>query len=226
MKKYLNLMHPFLLFGSSTGIVLIMMVLRLGSGMTVERSSFVMLYMAIVIPAVTVMIANAHVIAKSLTIELQSYLISAGHSKEDIFSALQWQMNRVLWLSTAVTGVCFGLLYDVEPMLRVKGIIVVVILASLLGLAYRYYGSNDLTNGKIAKDRISGQDRWLNITAYIVTMLVIYGIDFLIETYNLDKNLLAIALIFIMLVMLVGTIIRRMSRSLNPRKTYLECDIS
>lgn len=226
MKKYLNMKHPFLLFGSSIGIVLIMMVLRLGSSMTVERSSFVMLYMAIVIPAVTVMIANAHVISQSLTLELQSYLISAGHSKEDIFSAHQWQMNRLLWLSTAVTGVCFGLLYDVEPMLRVRGIILVVILSSLLGLVCLYYGSNDLSNGKIAKDRISGQDRWLSITAYIVTMSIIYGIDFLVETYNLNKNLLAVSLILIMLVMLVGTTIHRMTRSLNPRKTYLECDIS
>lgn len=226
MKKYLNMMHPFLLFGSTIGIVLIMMALRLGSNITVERSSFVMLYMAIVIPAFILTIVNAHILANSLTLELQTYLISAGHSKEDIFSAYQWQMSRVLWRSTAVTGVCFGLLYDVELMFRVKGTIVVVILSSLFGVAYRYYGSNDLSNGKIAKDRISGQDRWLSITAYIVTMFVIYGTSFLIDTYNLDRNLLAVSLILIMLVMLVGTTIHRMTRSLNPRKTYLECDIS
>lgn len=226
MKKYLSMMHPFLLFGSSIGIVVLMMAFRLGSSMSRDGNSFVMLYMAIVIPALVLMIASAHVISQSLTLEIQSYLISAGHSKEDIFSAYQWQMNRLLWLSTIVTGICFGLLYDVEPMLRVKGTIIVVILSSLLGFAYRYYGSNDLSNGKIAKDTVSGQDRWYGVAAYIVTMLVIYGITFLIETYNLDRNVLAISMIIIMLVVLLGTIIKRMKRSLNPKELYLNCDIS
>lgn len=226
MKKYLSMMHPFLLFGSSIGIVVLMMVFRLGSSMSRDGNSLVMLYMAIVIPAIILMIANTHVLTKSLTLDIQAYLISAGHSKEDIFSAHKWQMDRIMWTSIVTVGGCFGLLYDVEPLLRVKGTMIVVILSSLLGFAYRYYGSNDLSNGKIAKDTVSGQDRWYGVAAYIVTMLVIYGITFLIETYNLDRNVLAISMIIIMLVVLLGTIVKRMKRSLNPKKLYLKCDIS
>lgn len=226
MKKYLSMMHPFLLFGSSIGIVVLMMVFRLGSRMSRDGNSFVMLYMAIVIPAIILMIANTHVLTKSLTLDIQAYLISAGHSKEDIFSAHKWQMDRIMWTSIVTVGGCFGLLYDVEPLLRVKGTMIVVILSSLLGFAYRYYGSNDLSNGKIAKDTVSGQDRWYGVAAYIVTMLVIYGITFLIETYNLDRNVLAISMIIIMLVVLLGTIVKRMKRSLNPKELYLKCDIS